>query len=1352
MIKKHTANYEGMSKDLASDLQTKKYFDAQNIRILATDQKSSFAVTNEAGNELVFAIPKPVFDYTGTQISYTVGSDTKAVPYLATSSTYPRCELEEEYMIDSNTAKVSGNQIMIGTKELRDSALIVTTDDNGFDCFWELTNINGSDFDLNLLYMGNLGLSKNNLVQVLYNYENSIIQKIYFCDGHHQLRFLNLRQSVDNGDSINLIDLSSSSVDVVSKFTLSQAKITGIISGGSHTSGMIQYAYGLYILNGAQTTISPLSVIKPIDKGVGLGGGEVNEVLGKSVNIQISNIDSRFTHVKIYSIKYTSYNQAPEISIVADQEIDNFSTFSFTDDGTSDESISLEAFTFLGSNPIIPQHIVTKDNRLFPVNIKEVNFNIDLDTRAFSFNSGGSCSVLNNAFINSSESVTGVASSVSSPTFSLPPNHDAINADYDTYKFQSDGSTLGGEGKHIKVEVVQSSLSDAQARDLQFLKDRELYRLGIKFYNRRGQTSDPSWIMDIKAPEGNLEGNYNQLSVTLTAEFYTWLNTSSNFASEDDKPVGYKILRADRTLTDQTIYSQGFINPMVANYIDNGKTTALAARKALVNSTKCDIIPSMTRMFETMSPFVKCVDYHCLAWDNENSSSGSQLGSGSSFESFKANSSRDWRAQNFQHNRLMQFYSPEVLFRNNQIDSSFKLNIVGLMKQSYVANWSTETNVNSQDSAQEVKILNGVTRSTIGVSYQTISGSPNNLHDQGFFGPTNSAHDIATQQVFREFKGTFHPTTGKGEWDVYGTPELTQEGADFTAYNNDFSLRYSNNLKTMLIDDWNETDDADGNEVQILGVNTIGAKCITFAEGTDEPTFPLDLRKSIEDLHVHANTGETKGVLIAEFVKDSSVLYVGNIYGGMSYESKSNAVYIEIGEFTEIGVNNVFIQSPGDTFVNTFTFTKLVKDNTELSSKQYNLVSEIVSIRVETTVDLKNRNDLSLDSWDNRWQPKYEEYQKYNTVYSQQPTLIKSIASGSKFKKIQEYDGRLMSSKEKIPGEFVDSWTDFLENETMDLDGKYGPINAVVNLKDEVFCLQDTAVAHIAINPRVQVPGDDGVSLELGTGKILHDYDYKSTTIGCLNKWGVITSENAFYFIDVINSGIMTFDGSRVARLSDLQGFHHELLDRMNYDELKIDNPVLGSGVSVGYNSVNSDVYFSFLQSNDRFTLGFNERIGAFVSFYDYVPSWYINKGSVLITSNQSNNSLWEHFKGVPNHFYGTHHKSSITLHVAPGGNEIILNGASYKLELTDSSGNEVPNEGLTGVRVYNDYQDSGNVSLVMRQNVFKKFRNWKVNFPRQANSRDRVRSAWGFAEFSFDNSKGRKLILHDITIFFTQH
>ena len=208
MIKKRSFEFSGMTKDIAKNKDSKRYYDAQNIRIIATDQESTFALTNEFGNELVITIPTPEFDYENTKIIYNAGSESKTLEYSATEATVPRCQLEEEYVTvngSTYTNNTSGTQKIIGVKELRDSALIITTDDNGWDCIWELTGLNDEDFDLELLYMNNLGLSSNNLMDILFNYENSVIQKVYLVDGAHQIRYINIRQSVENGDSLNLI-------------------------------------------------------------------------------------------------------------------------------------------------------------------------------------------------------------------------------------------------------------------------------------------------------------------------------------------------------------------------------------------------------------------------------------------------------------------------------------------------------------------------------------------------------------------------------------------------------------------------------------------------------------------------------------------------------------------------------------------------------------------------------------------------------------------------------------------------------------------------------------------------------------------------------------------------------------------------------------------------------------------------------------------------------------------------------------------------------------------------------------------------------------------------------------------
>ena len=50
-----------------------------------------FTITNELGNEIIFSIPSPVFDFVNTQIKYSVGEEEKVVPYKTNSANIPRC-------------------------------------------------------------------------------------------------------------------------------------------------------------------------------------------------------------------------------------------------------------------------------------------------------------------------------------------------------------------------------------------------------------------------------------------------------------------------------------------------------------------------------------------------------------------------------------------------------------------------------------------------------------------------------------------------------------------------------------------------------------------------------------------------------------------------------------------------------------------------------------------------------------------------------------------------------------------------------------------------------------------------------------------------------------------------------------------------------------------------------------------------------------------------------------------------------------------------------------------------------------------------------------------------------------
>jgi hypothetical protein len=89
--------------------------------------------------------------------------------------------------------------------------------------------------DITLLYLRNLGFSTSRPIQVLNNYENKAIDKIYWVDGLNQMRFINLEHSLINQDFEELINLPSTVIDMVGKCNLSQPTIKSISPGGIHT-------------------------------------------------------------------------------------------------------------------------------------------------------------------------------------------------------------------------------------------------------------------------------------------------------------------------------------------------------------------------------------------------------------------------------------------------------------------------------------------------------------------------------------------------------------------------------------------------------------------------------------------------------------------------------------------------------------------------------------------------------------------------------------------------------------------------------------------------------------------------------------------------------------------------------------------------------------------------------------------------------------------------------------------------------------------------------------------------------------------------------------------------------------
>ncbi len=495
---KHSYN-QGMNQDLSKSKMTNQfYFEGKNIRIVSTNSQSTGSITNEKGNKFILTIPKPVINGVLDQITY--GNKTLS---------YTTSEIDSQYLISPGVYKLSGDQLILGHTTSRGNIIILSSDDNGFDCIWK---INDSTFEITLLYMRDLGFTKNNPIQVLNNYENKNIDKIYWVDGLNQMRFINLNHSIANQDSEELINLSFNLLNNVGEFQLTQPKILEVRSGGGHLAGMVQYVYNLYKVNSSQTKASPLSELISLDKGPLDGGGNINEVVGSTPVVNIDFLDSDYTNIKLYSIVYTSYNQSPAINLIADRSIVGLTEFTYFDDGSIVNNLSPEEIAFLGSNIIIPKHINTKDNIMFFANYEEKNFDIlNLDTRCYSFNLSG---IANLAGKVDSDGVGGLifsdtltVNTTIPSSFNVPEKYACINQNYNTYTYNDLGQ-IGGVGKNFRYTITRSQIgvdgfTEQHAKDNRFFKDDEIYRIGIQFYNKYGIISLPKWISDFV-------NNYNQ--------------------------------------------------------------------------------------------------------------------------------------------------------------------------------------------------------------------------------------------------------------------------------------------------------------------------------------------------------------------------------------------------------------------------------------------------------------------------------------------------------------------------------------------------------------------------------------------------------------------------------------------------------------------------------------------------------------------------------------------------------------------------------------------------------------------------------------------------------------------------
>lgn len=301
-----------------------------NIKMQNLNGSTMFALVNEKGNSLI-------------PITYT--DDEKITPPLKTEIIKDEYTGEEQEVI-TYFEGIRGE--VLGTIECgTDKAVLFTYEfDNNAVLIYRIIrliyNYEKQSIEAKTLFYGDLGIvtpaedqeSKESFIQRateklksvhisgLFCYENSSIQKIYWTDGENQLRYLNISESnpLLQGEESYITDVnllnSNPSFRIDHKI-----QVTRIDGGGKFQSGVIQWAFTYFNKYGAETgivDITPLYYISKFNRG-----GKADEIIGCSYKISITNPDTSFDYLRLYSIQRTSLNGTPIVKIVGDYKLKN---------------------------------------------------------------------------------------------------------------------------------------------------------------------------------------------------------------------------------------------------------------------------------------------------------------------------------------------------------------------------------------------------------------------------------------------------------------------------------------------------------------------------------------------------------------------------------------------------------------------------------------------------------------------------------------------------------------------------------------------------------------------------------------------------------------------------------------------------------------------------------------------------------------------------------------------------------------------------------------------------------------------------------------------------------------------
>jgi len=1234
---------------------------------------------------------------------------------------------------------------------------------------------------LTVLYDDNLNTDSSYLtfstvypIKTVARYETPNVQKVYWTDGYNNMRFVNIiaNLTVDGEVYVSAGDyMSVDKFEFLPEFEPVKPVLKDIV-GGEVNTGVVAYAYQLYIIYGAETAFSPLSdPIHVVSDNDFLTNTKVYKGDSESINsgkgfiLEIDNTANvGYNRFRLIRVHYANLNSVPSITIANEIEISTAgSIVRITDTGDTLGELTIDEFNISSTELFTCQDIASKDNKLFVSNITKSEFTVDAwDARVVRFKSA----------------IPPIALVAGTPTAGglCTPGTHSYKVTFTSVEVEE---TTGGATSN----QITCVLTTGQTVPLSAVPIGPTGTLSRKIY--RTVAGDTGSYLLLATIGDNITTVYSDIiadgslgavipgSATTTAKISDVVQGDKTILADlsnwDNPTTGYKVDHDGINKFNDTNYDGNIAYQWM--YQADGTTLGAEGKNIKID-------------FETELIY--------LDTSNSNTTFYATSPSSSTDKSY-GNYASPWKGGklSWQRDEVYRLFAEFGNTRGQISDPQWMCDL--RMPSLHDADFTNASGLTVKPSSLAIPIIptyaygtyriyprvyfkNFPTNATFARIYRVKRDRVDrSVVTQGLAIPSYLSDGVYyTDQAI-----TALPNNGEiiklVSPEINITRNISKQGNDYIEYVTNYGSSYTTTEVRTSLSSLNM-----GHIIK-LKANTRVPFTTATVTNIDDAIIVSPSVSSTSDLisidsksfsnyaaRINIDGKGSTGLTIAysdsswsaETVRGVIVNYrsrvFGSQYGGNTYEDRQLNVSMPCSDIIKPTAVGTWVDvSYGDTFINYFDVSTILADLT--AATYHDTWTESVYIPLESSINCDLRHSES-DAHLFKIPTAYDDYAYYlrqeylgnhtidtdeliykqtkdlylyNTVYSQQVDIKYAISLVTDKILETEFDCMIKASNSKHSGEITDSWTKFGVNEYIEVDPINGPVNAIYNFNNHLFYWQDKAFGMTSVNDRSLINDNASAQLVLGTGGVLDRFDYISEHTGCMDKFSIVSSLSGLYWFDRLSKSIYKYSNNllNLSKIKFIQSFLDTTIDS-NFT------------VIAHADRNNNEILFTFIDVSvtNSHTISFNEPMDVFVSFYGFIPSMYIPYKNWYLTTTSSDycgadfdrNYLFLHdsILGDRCYFYALtaieadkYVDSTLEILFNPDYSYTKVFDNLFYISSTASktvsvgpvkSGNiDTFADTFNTVQCYNDFQNTGETTLTPQTNIERRERGWTLVVPR---------------------------------------